>query len=478
MSFLKKIFPFLVPQKKSEALYHGGLTEGTLREYNRARPLGPQEKICYAPFKNLYFGWGGQAVACCYNRQHVLGVYPQQSIHDIWFGEKADELRRRLENNDLSQGCEGCLQMLLAGNFDAAKSKQYDEIPLNANRYPSAMEFELSNVCNLECTMCSGDHSSLIRENREKRAPLPVVYDQAFVEQLEEFIPHLSEVKFYGGEPFLIDIYYQIWERIMAIKPDIRITVQTNGTILNNRVKNILAKTNFHIGISLDSLQKDTYENIRVNAKFDRVMENLRWFREYAREKGTFFGISVCMMRQNWQEAPDFIRFCNELECQVYFHTVFYPLSSSIHAMPQNELLDIVTYLQGFTFPKETPVQQKNSLHYRNFVQHVVFWAASAQEIVQPRRVRSADQLYELLAEHLQNAEPNGRPVVERLAHIRRKLDELKALLADRPEWSERFASMPLGEKSAMDRALSAVEQLSAAELLDLLADVPLSDKK
>jgi hypothetical protein len=248
--------------------------------------------------------------------------------------------------------------------------------------------------------------------------------------------------------------------------------------VLNNRVKTLLSKSHFHLNISLDSLQKETYESIRVNAKFERVMENLRWFREYAREKGTFFGISVCMMRQNWQEAPDFIRFCNELDCPVYFHSVFYPLPSAIRALPKKELSDIGAYLQGFSFPEETPVQQKNSLHYRNFVQQILFWAASAPETEPSRSAGSADQLYELLAEHLQNAEPNGRPVAERLAHIRRKLDELKALLADRPEWSERFASMPLGEKSAMDRALSAVEQLSAAELLDLLADVPLTDKK
>ena len=52
-------------------------------------------------------------------------------------------------------------------------------------------------------------------------------YDAAFVKQLEEFIPHLEEVKFYGGEPFLIEIYYEIWEKIMELNPKVRISVQT-----------------------------------------------------------------------------------------------------------------------------------------------------------------------------------------------------------------------------------------------------------
>jgi MoaA/NifB/PqqE/SkfB family radical SAM enzyme len=477
MSFWKKIFPSADSGPHPEALYYGGLTGADLRDYNRARPLGPQEKICYAPFKNLYFGWGGQAVACCYNRQHVMGVYPQQSIREIWFGEKADELRRHLENNDLSKGCNGCLQQLLAGNFDATKAKQYDELPLNANRFPSVMEFELSNVCNLECEMCSGDFSSLIRENREKRAPLPIVYDAAFVEQLEEFIPYLTEVKFYGGEPFLIEIYYQIWEKIMAIKPQIRISVQTNGTVLNNRVKNILAKTNFHLNVSFDSLQKETYEAIRVNAKFERVLENMRWFREYTRERGTFFGISACMMRQNWQEAPDFIRFCNEWDCPAYFHSVFYPLDSAIRALPKSELSEIRRYLEGFSFPEETPIQKKNSLHYQNFVQQVAFWEENAPETVQPRSARSLDQLYELMAEHLHRSGEPAQQAGPRLQVIRGKIDELQALVQDRPELMDRLATVRFEEASAMDQAVRAAESFSATELLAMLTEIPMADR-
>ncbi|HLP18740.1 MAG TPA: radical SAM protein, partial [Chitinophagales bacterium] len=298
---------------------YNSLAKPLLKEYNQHRPLGPQKYACYAPFKSIYFGHHGRAIACCYNRTHLLGEYPKNSIKDIWFGAEADKLREFIKHDDLSLGCTGCKQQLVAGNFDAVKAKQYDERTMNRNRYPSVMEFELSNICNLECEMCSGDFSSLIRTKREKLPPLAMAYDDAFVKQLEEFIPYLDEVKFYGGEPFLIEIYYQIWEKIMEINPKVRISVQTNATVLNNRVKRILENTDFHINVSFDSLQKETYESIRINADFERTLENMKWFRDYAKSRNTFFGISACAMQQNWRELPAFIRFCNEWDVPVYF---------------------------------------------------------------------------------------------------------------------------------------------------------------
>jgi len=54
-------------------------------------------------------------------------------------------------------------------------------------------------------------HGSIIEhsQNRDKLPLSPLAYDDAFVKQLK-IIPYLKEAKFYGGEPFLIPIYYDI----------------------------------------------------------------------------------------------------------------------------------------------------------------------------------------------------------------------------------------------------------------------------
>lgn len=345
-----------------------GLTKEKLAYYNERRPLGPQPKLCFAPFKNMYIGHGGNVVACCFNRTYILGTYPEMSLSEIWQGKKAQRLRNAISSNNLNLGCRGCGQQILAGNIDGTKAKQYDELPLNDNDYPSVIEFELSNLCNLECEMCSGDFSSLIRKNRENRPPLQIPYDDAFVSQLDEFLPHLTEVKFYGGEPFLIEIYYQIWERIIEVNPRIRVSIQTNGTILNNRVRNILSKIDFHINISMDSLESENYGRIRKNANLKRVVENTLWFREYTRNRNTFFGISACAMVSNWKELPKFIRFCNGLDAPIYFHNLVYPSHMSIFSMPKETLEEVVDYLESFSFKRIRPIHEKNSNHYRDFI--------------------------------------------------------------------------------------------------------------
>src|SRR5688572_3089083 len=88
-----------------------------VKEYNRNRPFGAKKKLCYAPYKSMYFGHEGKVGVCCYNRSQVLGTYPDNSIKEMWFGEKADELRNYVDHNDLSLGCDGCKDHLASGNF-------------------------------------------------------------------------------------------------------------------------------------------------------------------------------------------------------------------------------------------------------------------------------------------------------------------------------------------------------------------------
>ncbi|MBK8698395.1 MAG: radical SAM protein [Saprospiraceae bacterium] len=142
----------------------------------------------------------------------------------------------------------------------------------------------MSNTCNLEDIMCSGQVSSSIRTHRDHLPPLPMPYDDAFVTQLREFIPHLHEAKFYGGEPFLIPIYYQIWEAIAELKPELFMFVITNGTVLNSRVKDLLQKGRFELAVSIDALDKTKLESIRKNVHLETLLEHIDYFSTYSRQ--------------------------------------------------------------------------------------------------------------------------------------------------------------------------------------------------
>ena len=362
----------------------------TITAYNQTRETKDKTLLCHAPFTSVNFQQNGNANACCYNRSHVLGAFPAQTIKEIWFGEKADELRRYIRNNNLEGGCQMCHQQLLSHNFANLKAKFYDtyatfaDTPIqkiiniiklkNSIAYPKVLEFELSNTCNLECIMCSGHFSSSIRKNREKKSPLINPYNQDFVKQLEEFIPHLVEAKFLGGEPFLIDIYYEIWETIARINPKVIISITTNGTILNERALSLLNKLNCGIVMSIDSLQKDTYEKIRVNAKFEVVMQNFESLYNYTKKKNTFMSMAVCPIVENWKEIPDIVGFCNNKNIAIFFNTVFFPKEQTLRNYNSAKLEEIYLYYKTIIPETNTKIQQLNANCFHDLTNQIKAW--------------------------------------------------------------------------------------------------------
>lgn len=383
--------------------YHSVSAE-LVHEYAVQRAPDKRKVLCYAPFTNLYFGRQGNVLSCCHNRKHIIGTYPQQTIAEIWNGSKLKELRDYVQNNDLTSGCHVCKWDLEQRSFGDVKALHFDSLPV-LEHFPTMMEFELDNTCNLECSMCSGEFSSSIRKNRDHKPPIQSVYDADFADQLDPFIPHIETARFSGGEPFLIDIYYTIWEKFVTLNPDCLLSVQTNGTVLNNRVKNVLERGRFEIGISLDGLQASTFEGIRVNARFDKVMENLEYFADYCRRKNTSFRISVCAMRENWEEIPHYIAFCQKYGAYLQIHNVWFPPASALWNLDPDKLEKIHDYLLSFRFEKDSVMQRQNVRHYDSFTAQVGSWLVKAREtaaasVVQEKTYKQ--QLFDKIAAHIE----------------------------------------------------------------------------
>jgi radical SAM protein with 4Fe4S-binding SPASM domain len=344
------------------------LDAALIREFNDARPLGPQKMLCYAPFKMMYFAFGGEVIACCHNRRHVLGNIQQQSLEEIWKGKEYELLREFIRNDDLNHGCEVCKNLLSGRNFDGAKNSLYDRY--SVRNWPRTMEFELDNTCNLACVICNDLFSSRIPGMRQKDNP----YGAEFVEQLRPFIPHLKEAKFYGGEPFLIPIYYQIWDLMMKYNPSINILIQTNGTVLNEKVRSYLARGRFSINVSIDSFQGETFEKIRKHADFSTTMENLEWFRTYCYEMKTHLGIIPTPNRLNWEHLPEITRRAGEMGARVYFNTLITPLEYALWNLPPEELNSMHARLSAQELPDHNTLTQLNKKHFGDFLLQLLSW--------------------------------------------------------------------------------------------------------
>jgi MoaA/NifB/PqqE/SkfB family radical SAM enzyme len=322
-----------------------------INQYDLMRDFSTKgfRSFCYAPYTSLYFDTSGNARVCCHNWSHVVGNVAFNSIGDIWTGAKIAELREAMLRYDLSQGCSYCEWHLSSRAFANLTTSKWDRLPVPSPdpEWPRQMEFSISNKCNLQCVMCNGTLSSSIRAHREKLPPLPDPYSDAFFDELRTYLPHLERAKFLGGEPFLQEHCYRIWDMLIEDSVPLPCHVTTNGTVFNRRVERVLDRLPIGVAISIDGFKRETVESIRVNARYEAMQENVRRFRTYTRARGTSFELTFCLMRQNWAELGDFCLFAEDLDCSVFVNQVRRPAEMSLYALPPDDLMEVVIAMEA-----------------------------------------------------------------------------------------------------------------------------------
>jgi len=352
-----------------------------IAEYNKVRPSGKKKCLCYVPYTNMSFTADGTVLSCNYNQSVILGKYPAQTIHEMWNSDGAGKLRECIRHNDLNCGCQYCKNFLESGKFSAMKPQVYDRYSGSYTlKSPKVMEFILDNTCNLECVQCSGIFSSL-KNRTDHLSASSMPYDDSFLQQLENYIPYLEEAKFYGGEPFLIDIYYKIWEKIIEIKPGILIFTITNGTILNDRIRQILSKGNFDLAVSVDAVTKNKFEEIRKGAHFETVMSNLEFFNDYCLSHHQVLSVSTTLMRNNWEEVPGIVDLCNKSGARTFFSYLTTPVDLAIYNLEYAALKNIYDTLSKYDFPENTAIQKYNKSCYDDFVNQIHKWMVKANSV-------------------------------------------------------------------------------------------------
>lgn len=317
---------------------------------------------CYAPFVSLFFATDGRVLACCKNGSYVLGRVGVQRLRDIWTGESTARLRDALGAYRFNLDCGFCEWEIGTGAHTTATPLMFDEfaVPSSAPEWPVQIEFEGSNTCNFECVMCNGDTSSSIRAKRDGLPPLPRAYGEEFFRDLRPFLPHLERARFFGGEPFLTPESQRIWDMMIADGLVTPCHVTTNGSQYNARIERTLEALPFSLVVSIDGATKATVEAIRVNCRFEQLIENIERFRAYAMRRHTSFHLAFCLMRQNWREFGDLLLLAEDLGVEVWVNTVVDPSFCSLYTLPSREIARVLQSLdaQGRTLAPRLTVNR------------------------------------------------------------------------------------------------------------------------
>lgn len=249
---------------------------------------------CALPWQQMIIDVNGN-VGCCggMGNNRSLGNLKNRTIMEVWNGEEYRDLRSRLSKGDKAgAGCNDCIaeqqnilpdlyypEKPLGGYVDCDFSRNMELLREDyrlghdyLEAKPSVISYSGTYICNYKCVMCyqeSSRHSRLI------------IKDQAIaskvLKELQDIHSCLSQLIWGGGEPFL---QKECLEFIRSFKPEenpyLCFAVTTNGSLINETILSELRK--FHeviLNFSIDAGSREIYEAIRINGKWDNIMENL-----------------------------------------------------------------------------------------------------------------------------------------------------------------------------------------------------------
>lgn len=135
-----------------------------------------------------------------------------------------------------------------------------------------SVKIHVSNTCNLKCSYCYASYGNYGTEE--------CLMDISVASDIVEFIKRLKDIKyvtFFGGEPFLaVDIIEYICRELE--EKHVEFLLQTNGTILNEKILEILQKYKIKITISLDGMKEINDYNRKFKSNrgtYDEIVKNI-----------------------------------------------------------------------------------------------------------------------------------------------------------------------------------------------------------
>jgi MoaA/NifB/PqqE/SkfB family radical SAM enzyme len=327
------------------------------------------------PFTGLATREDGAIKVCC--RSLPIGWIQEQSLEEIWNGDKMREIRRQVQNGERPDVCKPCFDLEDQGVESLRQRHINGVIPeARINLYPSAlttltnsytmpfafptMEIKLNNLCNLKCRMCNPldstnwkDWDAVVpfykKENNylvptiEKLVDTPGKYIGPFDDSnnwwksFEKLLPHFRRVEFAGGEPLMDPQHYKILDMLKPYGANIELKYATNGTTLGISKGRTIHDYWPHfrsvaVNVSLDGIH-DVYNYIRGNSDFTQVEKNVREIQaipNVSRVVGAFTAQAGNILQA--AECIDY--FINKMGIVFYSHRVSYPNVLSAQVLP------------------------------------------------------------------------------------------------------------------------------------------------
>ncbi len=268
--------------------------------------------------KGLYFGWSWSAGGFTLDR-YVLGIAPAAVV-----GKSINEAKNLIDgklgtpiqeeenqhnwslNSQIEDACENERQCV--ENFQNGLTA-IDNLPV-------IIIASVAFGCNLRCKMCylQSNHELAYDGSRERRAMSEVT----FAEVLKLFPKVQDALMTVEGEILLHKNWYRRWLKEIEPYPNIKLSFQTNGMLMNeDDVDEIMNNPRIvHIAFSVDGATAPVNDSIRCGSSLEKIVNNISMLIKAKQKLNRYLPnihTHFVMMKDNIHELPAYVKRMIEL---------------------------------------------------------------------------------------------------------------------------------------------------------------------
>lgn len=308
---------------------------------------------CLVPWNTMGVTMSGDVFIClspAWIPRFVGNVLTAQDVYaDILNSVEAQKIRQEILNNRYYY-CNNFLcshflsvpqERYVAHATDDASLSQLSFEPEHSyqiNDIPRNLIFDFDDTCNFRCPSC---RTQVINKNKHHiiRPINEKIVDKIKTLVINNIGDQPIEIRWAGGEPFISEVYVNLMQYIIDTgKTNIKHIIQTNGSYLKSKshLVSYLLPHMKELRISFDAATADTYHRVRVNGRWDSLLDNVRWVIDNIKNQNAPVRVTADFVVQedNYKEIPAFAELCNGLGIQ----NINYQKMWNWNTWPEDEL--------------------------------------------------------------------------------------------------------------------------------------------
>lgn len=349
---------------------------------------------CPSLWKSVHVDTNGELTPCCLfvRANKKLKITEVENVK-VALVEDFEKYRNQMENGIWPSSCDQCQYAEESGQ--SSKRQQDMWLIKHMKTPPETVELEYlqlktGRLCNLKCSICGPYCSTSIATDMLKEGKITKIEYKKYQDEvtwsydIDQYNKMNSDTGFFkidiaGGEPLMNKTHFE-WLNQLPQPQNTILLYNTNGTQRPTRKEIDIWKKfkGVWLAFSIDSYES-TFEKLRIGAKWDQVIDNLKYCQEEIIEKEFNTSTSHCsvVVTVSKYNVNDIFVLYDKLISLVNFNHnspvnlnyLSYPENLACHNMSKEELKHTLEiYAEGLmALPSDSrmyiqALQLKNSL--------------------------------------------------------------------------------------------------------------------